>query len=433
MALPRVLLAGCLLLCCRAALGYEEDYAVAYDDSYFNEIPVDGEREAGPTDTPWQAEEASRWDKLFIMMEDSQMRQNMLLHSLDTVVGAELRALGAELRRQVAGGDGAACAGAAAAVGERLSGTVERAVERVRDAGAETAARQDAALQRLLEAGRDQAARLHEVEGACLKRAGPGQQEVTSGVGGAEVARLEKMVAAVATDLQRVRAQLEASQRLAQQNFLPSGCDTALLFPMRSRSIHAVVRPEDDGLPARSLTVCLWAKPTQALNRTVLFSYGTRRNPQGAQLLLSGGTARFAVGGGAEGAEGAVAEAQGAAEDGRWGHYCGTWSPEQGRASLWADGRLVATATGAAAAEGGHALPEGGVMLLGQEWNHMLALDPRPAFAGKLTGFNVWDRVLTAEEISQHARLDGSCGAGGNVVGWGVSSILPRGGAKYVN
>ncbi|KAG5847773.1 hypothetical protein ANANG_G00129770 [Anguilla anguilla] len=91
---------------------------------------------------------------------------------LDTVVGAELRALGAELRRQVAGGDGAACAGAAAAVGERLSGTVERAVERVRDAGAETAARQDAALQRLLEAGRDQAARLHEVEGACLKRRG---------------------------------------------------------------------------------------------------------------------------------------------------------------------------------------------------------------------------------------------------------------------
>ncbi|KAG5847774.1 hypothetical protein ANANG_G00129780 [Anguilla anguilla] len=208
------------------------------------------------------------------------------------------------------------------------------------------------------------------------------------------------MVAAVATDLQRVRAQLDASQRLAQQNFLPSGCDTALLFPMRSRSIHAVVRPEDGGLPGAV--------------------------PHGLPLLLSGGTARFAVGGGGGGGGGGgAAEAQGAAEDGRWGHYCGTWSPAGPRLPV---GRRAAGRHGdRAAAEGGHALPEGGVMLLGQEWNHMLALDPRPAFAGKLTGFNVWDRVLTAEEISQHARLDGVLRRRGNVVGWGVSSILPRG------
>ncbi|KAJ8378662.1 hypothetical protein AAFF_G00237110 [Aldrovandia affinis] len=437
MSVLPVLLATCLL-CGWSVRGYEEEYQVNYDYSYDNEI-AEQERQVVPTAAPCQTPDLTRWDKVFIMLEDSAMRQNMLLHSLDEAVAGELRAMRGELRR-VAKGNGASCAATADAVGNRLATQVEakvrRAVERAVD---ERAARQDVALQQLLEASRSQDVRLGKVESACLGGAGPGgaggagpgakgfkRQDVMSDSG--ESGAPEEALVAMAADLQRIQAQLELSQRRATQTFLPSGCETALLFPLRSRRIYAAMSP-DSAAPLRSLTVCLWAKPTEALERTVLFSYGTRQNPQEAQLLLSRGAALFTVGG-----EAHLVEAQGAARDGHWGHYCGAWSSEQGLAALWVDGQQAASSAGVAE---GHVLPDGAVMQLGQERRGSrfeTSFDPKLAFAGKMTGVNVWDRVLGAEEIAELARPDGpSCGGRGNVIGWGVSEIVPHGGAQYIN
>ncbi|KAG9333131.1 hypothetical protein JZ751_013448 [Albula glossodonta] len=445
----------------------------------------------GPTLPPCQAQELSRWDKLFTMLEDSQMRQNMLLHSVDEGVRAELQALRSELRR-VAPGDAPTCVAAADRLAAQVGGKLEQALERVEGA----AARQEGALQQLQDASRHQAARMGKLEQACLgiSKAGPAphkQQDVTGGIS------LEKTLTAMATDLQRVQAQLDLSQRQAAHNFLPAeqdpaqraspsafgqnqavneynnrfgwqggpvtgktrqesrtelraeegskvaevgaspwyspadtqqrahgGCEMALLFPQRSRRIYAAVNL-DSPMALQAFTVCLWAKATKALNRTVLFSYGTRRNPQEVQLALStSGGALFTVGG-----EAHLVKTQGVALDGHWGHYCGTWSSDQGLASLWVNGQREASSPGVAE---GHSLPEGGTMVLGQEKNGFF--DPMLAFAGKMTGLNVWDRVLVAEEISQHAQADGtSCSGRGNVVGWGISEIVPHGGAQYIN
>ncbi|KAJ8410749.1 hypothetical protein AAFF_G00187060 [Aldrovandia affinis] len=181
----------------------------------------------------------------------------------------------------------------------------------------------------------------------------------------------------------------------------------------------------------RSFTVCMWAKVREALNKTVLFSYGTKRNPFEIQLLLSGQSALFTVGG-----EAHLVEARDVAQDGQWAHFCGSWSSEEGLTTLWVNGQKVASSAGVAE---GHVLPDGGAMQLGQEKNGCCTFgfdggfDPKLSFAGKMTGVNVWDRVLGEEEIFQNAQLEGSCSSRGNVVGWGVSEIIPHGGAQYIN
>ncbi|KAG7276909.1 hypothetical protein CRUP_034785 [Coryphaenoides rupestris] len=134
---------------------------------------------------------------------------------------------------------------------------------------------------------------------------------------------------------------------LSRSKHLTTGCESALLYPMRSRRIYVAVLP-DVPLSLTAFTACLWVKPAAGAgaNRTVLFSYGTRRNPYEIQLLFSAGSALFTVGGEAHLVEGrGVLRAGGVPE---WLHLCGAWNSQQGHASLWADGRKVASAPGVA-------------------------------------------------------------------------------------
>ncbi|KAG7276904.1 hypothetical protein CRUP_034780 [Coryphaenoides rupestris] len=228
---------------------------------------------------------------------------------------------------------------------------------------------------------------------------------------------------------------------------------------MRSRRIYVAVLP-DVPLSLTAFTACLWVKPAAGAgaNRTVLFSYGTRRNPYEIQLLFSAGSALFTVGGEAHLVEGrGVLRAGGVPE---WLHLCGAWNSQQGHASLWADGRKVASAPGVAE---GRVLPAGGALQLGQERNGCCpgslggsgggggggggggagtgsgvsgfedGFDPKLAFAGKMTGVNVWDRVLSEEEMVRAASPEGhGCGRRGNVVAWGVTEMVPHGGAQFI-
>lgn len=220
----------------------------------------------------------------------------------------------------------------------------------------------------------------------------------------------------------------------------------SLLFPMRSRRIYTSVLP-DVPLSLSAFTVCMWVKPTVVSNKTVLLTYGHRRNPYEIQLLLAQSSALFTIGG-----EAHLVEARGvlnpAAGTSRWLHLCGTWSSEQGLASLWADGRKVASTPGVAE---GRVLPDGGSLQLGQERNGCClattpgggdskvpgfegGFDARLAFAGKMTGVNVWNRVLSAQEISKLGNGEGQgCSHRGNVVAWGVTEMVPHGGAQFID
>uniref|UniRef100_A0A3B4UDC9 Pentraxin 3 n=1 Tax=Seriola dumerili TaxID=41447 RepID=A0A3B4UDC9_SERDU len=315
------------------------------------------EENATPSSAPCNSPDLTKWDKIFSMLENSQMRENMLLQYADDIVKVEMGSLRGEMLRLV---------------GQRN----ERS-----------------------EAGRR-------------------EQEVTS----RDVA-LDRVL----TALQQTRAELEEVLRSSRQRYLPAGCEMALLFPMRSRRIYTSVIP-DVPLSISSFTVCMWVKPTTVSNKTVLLSYGNRRNPYEIQLLLSQTSVFFTIGG-----EAHLVEARGVVKLGEWIHLCGAWSSDQGLATLWSGGKKVASTPGVAE---GHILPDGGSLQLGQERNGCWfegGFDPKLAFTGKMTGVNMWDRALSEEEISQLALQKGQgCEQRGNVVAWGVTEMVPHAGAQFI-
>ncbi|XP_045439590.1 pentraxin-related protein PTX3 isoform X1 [Pipistrellus kuhlii] len=372
----------CALLLCVLWSAVSAQTSDDYELMYVN---LDNEIDNGlhPTEDPTPCDcrrEHSEWDKLFIMLEDSQMRESMLLQATDDLLRGELRALRAELGR--------------------LAGRPE---------GPCTPARLAPALDELLRASRDAGRRLARLEGA----RDPRPEEAAGGALGAVLA-----------ELRRTREDLRAMQGWAARRWLPAGCETAILFPMRSKKIFGSVHPTTP-VKLQSFSACIWVKATDALNKTILFSYGTKRNPYEIQLYLSYQSVVLVVGG----EENRLA-ADSVVSLGKWTHLCSTWNSEKGRVSLWVNGEPVAATVGLAT---GHIVPEGGILQIGQEKNGCCVgggFDETLAFSGRLTGFNIWDRVLSNEEIRETEGAE-SCHIWGNVVGWGVTEIQPHGGAQY--
>ncbi|XP_040903095.1 pentraxin-related protein PTX3 [Toxotes jaculatrix] len=457
--LPR---AVCVLsLCVCLALAYEDDIEVNYADTYYNEITDSETPEPTPSSLPCSSPDLTKWDKIFSMLENSQMRENMLLQYADDIIKVEMGSLRGELLRFVAQ-YGGSCGVAVETAGRRMALQLEsrlrETLERLKLGDPTSAAGNsvgnsnnlEAMLQQLLSAARTQASRLTKLETSCFGSPGAGMGMNTKtgfqlpeggGVGHREqeVTSRELALDGVLTALQQTRAELEEVLRSSRQRYLPAGCEIALLFPMRSRRIYTSVIP-DIPLSISSFTVCMWLKPTAVSNQTVLFSYGNRRNPYEIQLLLGQTSALFTIGG-----EAHLVEARGVVNPGEWIHLCGAWSSDQGLATLWAGGKKVASTPGVAE---GHVLPDGGSLQLGQERNGCCPLspssgsgmagfeggfDPKLAFAGKMTGVNMWDRVLSEQEISQLALQEGKgCEQRGNIVAWGITEMVPHGGAQFI-
>uniref|UniRef100_A0A3P9IIQ2 Pentraxin 3, long b n=1 Tax=Oryzias latipes TaxID=8090 RepID=A0A3P9IIQ2_ORYLA len=430
-----------------ATLAFEDDIEVNY--SYFNEI-TDGETpESTMSSVPCSSEDLTKWDKIFTMLEDSQMRENMLLQYADDMVKGKMDSLLSELMRfvaQNAGSCGAEVETAVRRTALELEGRLKETLEsfKFRDlaSAADHSNYVDTMLQQLLTAAQTQTSRLSKLESSCFGGPGSGTGINTKAgfqlPGGGSGHRDQQVTSqcaldVVETQLQELRAKLENLQNWSRQRYLPAGCEMALLFPMRSRRIYVMVVP-DAPLSLSSFTVCMWVKLTATSNKTVLFSYGSRQNPYEIQLLLAQTSLLFTVGG-----EAHLVEAQGVVVPGQWSHLCGEWSSEQGQAKLWADGKKVASTPGVAE---GHILPDGGLVQLGQERSSCCGggfpgfeegCNPKLAFVGKMTGVNMWDRGLTEEEISQLAQRGGQgCQQRGNMVAWGVSEMVPHGGAQFV-
>ncbi|XP_024595939.1 pentraxin-related protein PTX3 [Neophocaena asiaeorientalis asiaeorientalis] len=360
-----------------------------YELMYVN---LDNEIDNGlhPTEDPTPCDcsrENSEWDKLFIMLENSQMREGMLLQATDDVLRGELQKLRAELGR--------------------LAGSLVRPCAPVAPAEARLAR----ALDELLQASREASRRL-----ARLEEAGALQPQEEAG----------RALGAVLEELRQTQADLRAVQGWAAGRWLPAGCETAILFPMRSKKIFASVHPATP-MKLEAFSACIWVKATDVLNKTVLFSYGTKRNPYEIQLYLSYQSIVLVVGG----------EENRLVTDtvislGTWTHLCSTWNSEKGHVALWVNGDLVAATVDMAT---GHVVPEGGILQVGQEKNGCCVgggFDETLAFSGRLTGFNIWDHVLSNEDIRKTGGAE-SCHIRGNVVGWAVTEIQPHGGAQYVS
>ncbi|XP_047467434.1 pentraxin-related protein PTX3-like [Mugil cephalus] len=208
------------------------DYDGNYVDNYDNEISQD-KQDGEPPSTPCNAE-LSRWDKLFITLEDSHMRQSMLLESAERCCGG-MTSLRSQVDR-LAQGTCQQCvpslASACGAQSERASLRLQQGLAELREEEEERERRLNATVRLLLLSGREESARLNRLEEAValgradggmgrqptLSPGGPGTaftlgtEPFTSGPKEQEVlsplATMERSLVAIATELQRIHLQL---------------------------------------------------------------------------------------------------------------------------------------------------------------------------------------------------------------------------------
>ncbi|XP_022078658.2 uncharacterized protein LOC110972582 [Acanthochromis polyacanthus] len=228
---------------CVNDIEYEGNYA----DNYDNEISQ-GQQEGESPTMPCNVE-FSRWDKLFIALEDSHMRQNMLLESMEQCCGEVF-----SLRTQVAKGTCQQCVpsleSACRAQAEQASLRLQRGLVELREEEAERERRLNATFQMLLRNSHEENARLKRLEEALPSRPADGrmghqptvrpgglgaafglgmkpfpsglkEQEVTSPL---DMATMEEALVAIATELQRIHLQL--SKVIEQAGTLRNRGDT---------------------------------------------------------------------------------------------------------------------------------------------------------------------------------------------------------------
>ncbi|KAG9494167.1 pentraxin-related protein PTX3 [Eleutherodactylus coqui] len=347
-----------------------------------------------------QTKELTKWDKVMTMLENSQMRQNMLLENFEEVK-AELQTL--KGLGTVAENTSGSCSDCLSSLTSGISGLMDSKCE------------PDVALTKNVEKfvilSLDIGERLDRIENALKKWKDTAQNKAECpGKGDAE-ADSDPLI--------------QHLQGWINQRQIPSGCDAAILFPMRSPKIYASVHPASMALEA--FTFCVWSKVTEALEKTIVISYGTKRNPYEIQLYLKQQSPVLVVGG-----EMSNISAENVLQTGKWSHLCGTWNSEDGKTTLWVNGENKATNYGLAQ---GHIIPDRGIFQIGQEKNGCCVgggFDESLSFSGKITGFNLWDKVLTDEDIGK-TLTDLDCSIRGNVIGWGTTEIQPHGGAQYIH
>nr|DBA26117.1 TPA: hypothetical protein GDO54_010415 [Pyxicephalus adspersus] len=352
--------------------------------------------------------EFTRWDKMLTMLENSHMRQNMLLQYFEEIK-VELQTVKEDLWQLGANTSGS-CSDCLKNIKSDLSNLLESKCQP--DNTLNNNVDKSVAL------NQDIVDSLQRIENLLKEKeeAEQNQPECTD-KGERDPVFTQKF------DL--LIEQFQKTQEWINQRQLPSGCDAAILFPMRSPKIYASVHPAEMSLQA--FTFCVWTKVTEALEKTIVFSYGTKRNPYEIQLYLNRDTPVLVVGGDKN-----KVSANNTLQLGEWSHLCGTWNSEDGKTALWINGENKIVTYELAQ---GHAIPDRGIFQLGQEKNGCCVgggFDESIAFSGKITGFNLWDSVLSEEDIVNTAGELG-CNIRGNVIGWGTTEIQPHGGAQYIH
>ncbi|KAM8833918.1 uncharacterized protein ACB058_017701 [Synchiropus picturatus] len=199
---PLLCVLGCVVA---SANDYDGNY---YGDNYDNEISLD-QLEGAESTSPCQSVDLSRWEKLFITLEDSHMRQNMLLESLQTCCGGmmslktqveqlvrrnhQVRHEEAACRRQV----------------EQVALRMQQSVLELQDEQSERERRLNATLQKLLESvlreKKDDSDTLDETNTPSVLQAFPSVQAESSLL---DLASVQKTLVTIATDLRKVQQQL---------------------------------------------------------------------------------------------------------------------------------------------------------------------------------------------------------------------------------
>lgn len=166
--------------------------------------------------------EHSKWDKLFIMLENSQMKENMMLQALDELPRAQLQSLKAQLSQL-----STTLAGTFTTATSHLVSQVEQELARSREQAEEARRLQESeqgkVLEHVLQLSHNVSVRLGWLESAWHSRE-DGQAQDTLQQDKFGDSRGDKLVlSSVWKELQQSRAELRAVQQWAAQHLLPAG------------------------------------------------------------------------------------------------------------------------------------------------------------------------------------------------------------------
>ncbi|KAL9985287.1 hypothetical protein ACROYT_G007668 [Oculina patagonica] len=191
-----------------------------------------------------------------------------------------------------------------------------------------------------------------------------------------------------------------------------------LLFPKKGTSDYVIINNAMPSLTA--LTICLWMKVTDTGNKGTPLSYAVPGS-YNELILFNYNAFSFEVAGSSR-------QTSVSANDGKWHHICATWDNTAGSWKLFKDGKLGDSGTDF---KTGHVIPGGGALVLAQEQDSLGGkFGDTQNFIGEMTGVNIWDHVITDQEIM---RMSQSCQTGvGNVFKWSDFKDHVKGSVKII-
>ena len=100
--------------------------------------------------------------------------------------------------------------------------------------------------------------------------------------------------------------------------------------------------------------------------------------------------------------------------DGQPHHVCVKWENKAGSWSLTVDGKLINHGGGF---QVGHVIRRGGIVIVGQDQDfYGGAFQLYQSFLGKISGINLWSRVVSHNEILRMSKIDNT--ENGDVLKW---------------
>ncbi|KAL2103612.1 hypothetical protein ACEWY4_000480 [Coilia grayii] len=187
-----------------------------------------------------------------------------------------------------------------------------------------------------------------------------------------------------------------------------------LHFPERNTGTYAVAHLTHP-MNLQSFTACMGVRTQLPSDTHTVFSYSTGEHDNELVLMLGQDVGLWL------GNEFINLPHELRAQD--WAHYCVTWASHTGGAELWINGMVGEERY----LRAGYTLIPGGMLILGKDQDGYLGISDQDAFVGHMTDVNIWDYVLSADEIREQMSCENTS-ARGNVLSWGVTQLSLYGG-----
>lgn len=144
----------------------------------------------------------------------------------------------------------------------------------------------------------------------------------------------------------------------------------------------------------RMVSVCGWVRSTETSGIMAIVSYASSKTLNNELfLVVEQSSIGFYVG-----TQNRKSSIDSSFRDGRWRHLCGTWSAQGGQWAIYLDGTMIGQGS---ELNNGGTINAGGALVIAQDQDDVGGVfDEQQCFVGALTDVNIYDRVLTADEVA---------------------------------